>query len=318
MRHKVRTYEELGKAVSSFAKGQLNLVIVIGHMGQAKTHTMKKAMGGKCLYISGGAMTAFKLYMLLYEYRDLPVVIDDVDGLYRNQQAISVLKALCQTEKTRTVSWHSTSARLEKDEIPTEFVTSSKVCIIANRWNDGVNADVKALENRGHVIQFQPSNKDIFEEGKKWFKDKDILKFIEQNMPYIETLSMRDLKLAAEAKAAGMDWKTALDETLGITVFKVMSEIRKNKDKYPVKEMGIIKEWTARTGMGRDAFFKYQKRFEAMEELQVPRLQIHEPKKAKVVGRMSKAKQSGKTKVAAKEGQGVRGRKSTPSKRMVV
>ncbi len=75
----VRTYGELDQFVEAFAEGLLNLLLIIGRPGVQKSRAVKAAVGRRACWIDGSA-TAFGLYGQLYQYRDRPVVIDDVDG----------------------------------------------------------------------------------------------------------------------------------------------------------------------------------------------------------------------------------------------
>jgi hypothetical protein len=61
-------------------------------------------------------------------------VIDDVDSLYADRSGVRLLKCLCQTEDDKTVAWHSDARSLERQRIPREFSTKSRVVIISNDW----------------------------------------------------------------------------------------------------------------------------------------------------------------------------------------
>ena len=67
-----------------------------------------------------------------------------------------LLKCLCQTEEEKTVAWHSDARSLERQRIPREFTTKSRVVIISNDWQT-LNKNVAALQDRGHVLLFQPT-----------------------------------------------------------------------------------------------------------------------------------------------------------------
>ena len=45
-----------------------------------------------------------------------------------------LLKCLCQTEDEKAVAWHSDARSLERQRIPREFTTKSRVVIISNDW----------------------------------------------------------------------------------------------------------------------------------------------------------------------------------------
>ncbi len=48
----------------------------------------------------------------------------------------------------------------EKEGIPREFTTKSRVVIIANDWRT-LDRNVAALQDRGHVLLFQPSPAEV-------------------------------------------------------------------------------------------------------------------------------------------------------------
>src|SRR5271165_6656225 len=75
-----------------------------------------------------------------------PIVLDDVDALYRDTNGIRLLKQLCQSEPSRLLGWYSDPQGLERRGVPATYMTSSSVAIIANRWST-MNADVAALED---------------------------------------------------------------------------------------------------------------------------------------------------------------------------
>ena len=57
-----------------------------------------------------------------------------MDALYADRSGVRLLKCLCQTEEEKAVAWHSDARSLERQGIPREFVTKSRVVIIANDW----------------------------------------------------------------------------------------------------------------------------------------------------------------------------------------
>lgn len=101
----VRTYRELDEYVAAFAGGHLNLLILVGPPGVQKSQSLRRSVGQAC-WIEGHA-TPFGIYRLLWEHRDEPIVIDDVDDLYGSREGVRLLKCLCQTDARRSVSWQS-------------------------------------------------------------------------------------------------------------------------------------------------------------------------------------------------------------------
>jgi hypothetical protein len=144
--------------------------------------------------------------MRLWEHRDEPVVIDDVDSLYADKSAVRLLKCLCQSELRKNVAWESSTTILRDAGIPRRFTTSSQVMIIANAWKS-LNAHVMALEDRGHLLHFQPSILEVHARTAAWFWDQEIFDWFGSHLHLIEQPSMRLYWKAWELKKAAMDWR---------------------------------------------------------------------------------------------------------------
>ncbi len=200
----LRTYAELKRYLAAFAAGHMNLVILVGSQGLAKSRTVRSALGESACWIEGNA-TAFGMYVELYRNRDRLVVIDDVDSLYADRNGVRLLKCLCQTEPQKTIGWHSATKSLEKAGIPREFQTASRVIIICNEWKTS-NPNVAALEDRGHVLAFVPTPEEVHRKVTEWFPDEEILKWFAKNLHRLPLLSLRMYLRAEELKRAGIDW----------------------------------------------------------------------------------------------------------------
>jgi hypothetical protein len=200
------SYAELEQFAGAFGQGLLNLLILVGAAGLQKSRVVREAVGAGATYIEGNA-TAFGLYCDLWEGRDRPVVLDDVDGLYADRNAVRLLKSLCQTEAVKTVAWNSTVRLLDRRDIPRQFGTRSRVAIIANDWRS-LNANVVALEDRAHVVVFEPSALEVHHRVATWFRDQEVFDFLGRHLHLIPSPSMRHYARALELKRAGMDWRS--------------------------------------------------------------------------------------------------------------
>ncbi len=200
----LRTYGELERYLAAFAAGYMNLVILVGSQGLAKSRTVRASLGESVCWIEGNA-TAFGMYVALYRNRDRLVVIDDVDSLYADRNGVRLLKCLCQTEPQKTVGWHSATKGLEKAGIPREFQTSSRVIIICNEWKTS-NPNVAALQDRGHVLAFCPTPEEVHRTVARWYPDEEILAWFSGNLRRLPQLSLRMYLRALELKRAGIDW----------------------------------------------------------------------------------------------------------------
>jgi hypothetical protein len=204
----LRSYAEFEAYIRAFSCGHINLLIIVGAPGLAKSRTVRRILGQKVCWIEGNA-TAFGIFTKLYRQRDEFVVIDDVDSLYSDRNGIRLLKCLCQTEELKAMAWHSASRALEKAGIPREFTTRSRAIIVCNDWRT-LNRNVAALQDRGHVLVFQPTAGEVHERARTWFSDNEILGWFSQNLHRLREPSLRLYVRAAELKRAGMDWRCVI------------------------------------------------------------------------------------------------------------
>ncbi len=204
----ITTYQRLEEYLRAFAQGHFHLLILVGAGGLAKSRSVRAALDGKGCWIEGNA-TPFGMYAKLYRHRHEFVVIDDVDALYADRSGVRLLKCLCQTEEEKAVAWHSDARSLERQGIPREFTTKSRVAIISNDWKT-LNKNVAALQDRGHVVFFEPSAAEVHAQAGTWFDDPEIYQWFAANLPRVHEPSLRHYVRARELKAAGMDWTEVL------------------------------------------------------------------------------------------------------------
>ncbi|PHQ35119.1 hypothetical protein [Rhodopirellula bahusiensis] len=262
----VSTYGEMTRFVEAFAEGHLNLLIVLGEPGLAKSQTVRSVMANAC-WIEGNA-TAFGVYSQAWNHRDQVIVLDDVDSLYSDRNAVRLLKTLCQTDPVKRVSWQTASAALDKQGIPRAFETTSRVVIIANEWKT-LDKNVAAVQDRGHVIRFQPSASEVHQQVRSWFNDDEIYDWFGRHLSLVINPSMRQYVRASELKAAGLDWRSMLlQETLPATtslVAKLKSDVRWSTESERVQEF-------VRLGGGcRATYFNHAKRLRGRMNADVSR-----------------------------------------------
>jgi hypothetical protein len=202
---RVCTYGELERYSQAFAVGHLNLLLLCGAPGLGKSQCLRRALGNRACWIDGNA-TAFGIYLEAYERRHQPIVLDDIDGLYRDRNGVRLLKALCQTEPLKSLSWQTDAQTLARRRVPRQFTTSGRVAIIANEWHT-LNADVAALEDRGHFLLFEPTALEVHRRAADFFRDQTIFDFVGEHLHLMSRPSLRTYVLAWELKRAGLDWR---------------------------------------------------------------------------------------------------------------
>ena len=265
---RVQSYHELLTYVDAFAKGHLNLLLVFGSAGIGKSRHIREAVGNDVCWIDGNA-SPFGIFMQAYEHRDQVIVLDDVDGLYRDRQGIRLLKTLCQTELVKTLSWQTDAAGLDRRGIAREFKTTSRVAILGNVWKS-LNGDVAALEDRGHLIHFDPAPLEVHCQASRWFWDQEIFDFVAENLHLMKQHSLRTYVLAWELKGAGLDWKALIlsrclsGTALQVAKFKFDRQFEKEEDRAAAFE---------RAGYGcRSTYFNHAKRLSSSDE--TPKIEL--------------------------------------------
>ena len=254
----VDTYGELEQYARAFADGHLNLLMLCGDPGLGKSQCLRRALSSKVCWINGNA-SAFGIYLQAHQHRNQPIVLDDVDGLYRDHQGIRLLKSLCQSDKVKTVSWQTAVATRDRPGIPRQFATTSRVAIIANQWK-ALNADVAALEDRGHCLQFAPSALEVHRQAAGWFWDQDVFDFVAAHLHVTDHHSLRTYVLAWELKKAGLNWRQAVLSRCLTGVALEVAKLKSNPS-FPSEE-GRVRAFVA-AGLGcRATYFNYAKKLQ--------------------------------------------------------
>ena len=256
----VSTYAKLDQYIEAFAGGHLNLLILIGNPGLAKTRIVQEALAGyDSCWIEGNA-TAFGIYQQLYHQRECGfVVIDDVDSLYSDRIGVRLLKGLCQTEETKTVAWHSSSQSLKREGVPPRFTTQARVVIISNDWAT-LNRNVVALQDRGFVLVFDPTAEEVHRQAGRWFAEGEpaVYEWFREHLHIISQPSMRHYVRAAMLKNAGLDWTEVLPLEIENPRERLVSELQ-GDTRFPTQE-SRSREFIQRGGGSRRTYFNYVKR----------------------------------------------------------
>jgi len=263
----IETYRDLDRYVRGFAEGRLGLTIIVGAAGLQKSEAVRRSLGVNACYLQG-RVTAFEMFRELYRHQDEPVVIDDVDDIYQNPQAVRLLRSLCQTETVKTVAWHSSTRILDEEAIPRQFDTTSRVLIVANAWST-LNASVKALEDRGHMLFFDPTPTEVHRRTAEWFREPEIYEFVGKHLPLVKSLSMRDYQIALEAKEANLDWHhVLLNRLLKCSRRRLLAARLMNDPSFDTEE-DRARAFIAEGGGCRATYFNHTKRLRLQLETEV-------------------------------------------------
>jgi hypothetical protein len=249
----VQTYAELDLFAQAFAQGKLNLLVLVGPPGVQKSRSLHNAVGRRACWVEGTA-SAFGLYCQAYASRDQTMVIDDVDGLLSDRAAVRLLKCLCQTQRRKHLGWLSDAPTLRRLQIPTSFVTTSRVAIIANELAPR-SINLSAVLDRGHLLVFTPPPAEVHQRVGTWFWDQAVFDFVAGHLHLARQLSMRDYCLAWELKEAGLDWQTWLLRRWSVDS-KLLEVARLKADSSYVTEEERAKAFIAQEFGCRASYFR--------------------------------------------------------------
>jgi hypothetical protein len=249
----LETYGELEAYVRAFARGHLNLLLIFGPPGVGKSRCIHHIVGDQACWLSGQA-TPFGIYLQAYDHRDEPLVLDDVDGLYRDPSGVRLLKALGQTELLKTLCWHSAAPLLRRWGIPRQFTTTSRVALVGNVWKT-LNTDVAALEDRGHVLVFEPAPAEVHLQAAQWFWDQEIFDCVADHLHLVGQHSLRTYTCAWELKQAALDWRQGVLSRCLQGPALAVARLRADPS-YP-SEAQRIRAFVAAGWGGRATYFRY-------------------------------------------------------------
>lgn len=224
---------------SGAATKSIRAVTVTGAPGVGKTYTVEqilehfKQKQNTQFEIVRGALSAVNLYKLAYRNRKAGniIVLDDADSIFNDEDALNILKVLCDSSETRKVSWMKESNALKEDDIPQSFEFNGAMIFISNldfqRFVDeGKNkysAHFEAIMSRSLYLDLRLHSRNelgvwidhvategklLRREGLSDVQSAAVLSFLKTNRDTLRELSLRTLIKAAQLVKANKDWQT--------------------------------------------------------------------------------------------------------------
>lgn len=214
----------------------IRAMVVTGAPGVGKTYTVETMLeNSKAPHeIVRGSLSALHLYMLAYKYRKpgSVVVLDDADSIFNDEDALNILKALCDTSSTRKVSYMKEAPQLRENDIPQSFEFNGAMIFISNLdfqtfVDEGKNKyaqHFEALMSRSLYLDLRLHNRNelgvwvehISNSGKIFDREnvpnvlrQPILSFLKNNRDSLRELSIRTLmKVCQLAKDNPARWES--------------------------------------------------------------------------------------------------------------
>lgn len=253
---KIDKYKGLEKYIESFSQKKMNLVTLVSRAGLGKTFIVENALIEFAPLILNSHVTPMRFYQLIYERTmeesDVLIMIDEAEIMFSNPKLVTMLKILCDSKEEKTIKYSTTSPLLK--DYPQEFETKAKVILLLNKLNPE-DPHIKAVMSRGHSINFNPDDMEIYKYLKSWAGDEEILDFIKVFSPFSKNLNLRSFVLAIESKNSDLDWKNEMIHNLDIDprLFKIKELLEKYTN-----DIERIKEWEVSNG-SRAMYYRFKK-----------------------------------------------------------
>ena len=148
-------------------KGIQPSLVVTGMAGMGKTHIVKDTLQQLGLRESfefvhfKGRATAAGLYITLYENSDKIVILDDCDSVFKDDDAVNILKGALDSYDTRYISY-ITSRELKDsygNAVPKQFNFTGRVIFISNYEQSRID---EAIKSRSFVQDISMTTDQVF------------------------------------------------------------------------------------------------------------------------------------------------------------
>lgn len=160
-------FSNLERLTKMVGRGIQPSLVVTGMAGMGKTHIVKETLAEMGLTESKefvhfkGRATAAGLFVTLYENSDKIIILDDCDSVFRDDDAVNILKGALDSYDTRKISY-ITSKPL-KDEygepLPRHFEFTGKVIFISNIPQSKLD---EAIRSRSFVADISMNTEQMF------------------------------------------------------------------------------------------------------------------------------------------------------------
>jgi len=182
-------FTNLERLTKMVGRGIQPSLVVTGGAGMGKTHLVKQTLADMGLDESTdfvhfkGRATPAGLFITLYENSDKIIVLDDCDSVFKDDDAVNILKGALDSYDSRKISYITSKPLKDTDgnELPRHFEFTGRIIFISNIAQSKLD---EAIRSRSFVADIDMTQDQMFTR-------------IEQLMPKMETR----IPLAAKTQA---------------------------------------------------------------------------------------------------------------------
>jgi hypothetical protein len=251
------SYGELFREIRGFTEVEMPLLVISSEGGLGKTFSANAALENISHTTLQAHATPGACIHRLYRNRDCIVKIDDVDGFFQNTQMKALMKMLCEIRKNKTIYWDSTSPIFNQMEFP--FNGRWRVIALLNNIGR-LDADLRAVLTRGIYLDFRPSQEEVLRQLKTWYKDEEVLEYMEGVCGISEKFNFRMAEKAHLRRMADLPWKEYIEYEAH--VHPKLKEMKQLKEMSLQKDKHKIEEWKNRTGGSKADYYRWRNKYE--------------------------------------------------------
>jgi hypothetical protein len=145
-------FDNLERLTKMVGRGIQPSLVITGMAGMGKTHIVKETLKNMGLKESTdfvhfkGRATAAGLFITLYENSDAVIVLDDCDSVFKDDDAVNILKAALDSYDTRRISYISSKPLKDSYDqaVPRHFEFTGKIIFISNINQSKLDEAVKS------------------------------------------------------------------------------------------------------------------------------------------------------------------------------
>lgn len=161
-------FGNLERLTKMVGRGVQPSLVITGMAGVGKTHLVKETLKGMGLRESHefvhfkGRATAAGLFITLYQNSDKVVILDDCDSVFKDDDAVNILKAALDSYDTRKISYISSKQLKDEfgDPIPAHFEFTGRIIFISNINQSRLD---EAIRSRSFVADISMNTAQMFQ-----------------------------------------------------------------------------------------------------------------------------------------------------------
>jgi hypothetical protein len=197
-------FSNLERLTKMVGKGIQPSLVLTGMAGVGKTHLVKETLKGLGLRESydfehfKGKATAAGLFITLYQNSDKIIVLDDCDSVFKDDDAVNILKAALDSYDTRKISYISTKPLKDEfgEPIPAHFEFTGKIIFISNIHQSKLDS---AIRSRSFVADITMNTQQMFQ------RMTQLLETMEPRIPLAAKKQALEIMKELDAKYGGVD-----------------------------------------------------------------------------------------------------------------